>query len=59
MYVRGREERLIHAASGHRVDDLETGSVLKKLKKEKRLQGWEKRTSQGQHFKQTKEVKSE
>ena len=47
MYVHGREERLIHVASGHRVDDLETGSVLKKLKKEKRLQGWEKRTSQG------------
>ena len=38
MYVDGGEERLIQAARGDRVDGLEAASVLKKAKKEKRLQ---------------------
>ena len=38
VYVHGSEERLLEAAKGDRVDDLEPASVLKKAKKEKRLQ---------------------
>ena len=38
MYVHGSEERLLQAARGDRVDGLETASVLKKVKKENRLQ---------------------
>ena len=33
VYVHGREERLIQAARGNRVDGLEAASVLKKAKK--------------------------
>ena len=38
LYVYGSEERLIQAARGDRSDGLEAASVLKKAKKEKRLQ---------------------
>ena len=37
VYVHGSEERLIQAARG----DLEAASVLKRSKKEKRLEDWE------------------
>ena len=37
-YAHGSEERLLQAAWGDRVDSLEAASVLKKSKKEKRLQ---------------------
>ena len=43
VYVYGREERLIQAARGDRVDGLEAASVLKKVKKGKRLQVWEEK----------------
>ena len=39
-YVHGSEERLILAARGDRVDDLER--VLKNVNKGKRLQDWER-----------------
>ena len=37
-YVHGSEERLIQAARGDKIDGLETASVLKRSKKEKRLE---------------------
>lgn len=37
VYVHESEERVIQAARGNKVDGLEAASVLKKLKKEKRL----------------------
>ena len=37
VYVHGSEERLIEAARGDKIDGLEAASVLKTLKKEKRL----------------------
>ena len=42
MYVHGSEERLIQAARGDKIDGLEATSVLKRSKKEKRLEYWEK-----------------
>ena len=42
VYAHGSEKRLIQASSGDRLDGLEA-SVLKKAKKEKRLQDWEKK----------------
>lgn len=42
VYVHRNEERMIQAARGDRLDDLEEAKVLKKAKKEKRLQDWEK-----------------
>ena len=59
VYVHGSEERLLQAAREDRVDDLEAASVLKKAKKEKRLQDWEAKTLHGQYFRQTKEERSE
>ena len=41
VYVHGSEGRLIQAVRGDRVDDrLEAANVLKKAKKEERLQDW-------------------
>jgi len=59
VYVHGNEERLIQAARGDKVDGLEAASVLKKSKKEKRLQDWEEKALHGQYLRQTKEVRSE
>ena len=59
MYVHGGEERLISEARGDRVDGLEAANVLKKGKKEKRLQDWERKALHGQYLRQTKEVRSE
>ena len=41
VYIHGSEERLIQAARGAKVDGLEAASVLKRSKKEKRLEDWE------------------
>ena len=49
VYVHGSEERLLQAAREDRVDDLEAASVLKKAKKEKRLQDWEYKDLHGQY----------
>ena len=49
-YVHGGDERLLQAARGDRVDGLEAASVLKKAKKEKRLQDWEEKTLHDQYF---------
>ena len=62
MYVHGIEERLIQAARGDRGDrgdGLEAASVLKKVKKKKRLQYWEDKALHGQYLRQTEEVRSE
>ena len=40
VYVHGSEERLIHSARGDKLDYLEVASVLKRSKKEKRLEDW-------------------
>ena len=58
VYVHGSEERLIQAARGDKVDGLEAASVLKRSKKEKRLEDWEKKVLYGQYLRQTKEVRS-
>ena len=38
VYVQGSEERIIQAARGDKIDGLEAASVLKRSKKEKRLE---------------------
>ena len=40
MYVHGSEEILIQAARGDKIDGLEATSVLRRSKKEKRLEDW-------------------
>ena len=40
VYVYGSKERLIHGARGNKIDGLEAARVLKKSKKEKRLEDW-------------------
>ena len=44
------------AARGGKIDGLEAASVLKRSKKEKRLEDWEEKVSHGQYLRQTKEV---
>ena len=50
MYVHGSEERLIQAATGDKTDGLEALSVLKRSKKEKRLEDWEKKVLHCQYL---------
>ena len=59
MYVHGSEERLIQAARGEKIDGLETASVLKRSKKEKRLEDGEEKVLHDQYLRQTKEVRSD
>ena len=59
VYVHGSEERLIQAARGDKIDGLEAASVLKRSKKEKRLEDWEEKALHGQYLRQTKEVRSD
>ena len=59
MYVRGNEERLIQAARGDKIDGLGAASVLKRSKKEKRLEDWEEKVLHGQYLKQTEKVRSD
>ena len=50
MYVHASEERLIQAARGDKIDGLEAASVLKRSKKEKRLEDWEGKVVDGQYL---------
>ena len=59
VYFHGSEERLIQAARGDKIDGLEAASVLKRPKKEKRLEDWEDNVLRGQYLRQTKEVRSD
>ena len=59
VYVHGSEEILIQAARGDKIDALEAASVLKRSKKEKRLEDWEQKVLRGQYLKQTKNVTSD
>ena len=59
VYVHGREERLIQAARGDKIDGIEAASVLKRSKKEKRLGDWEEKVLHGQYLRQTKKVRSD
>ena len=55
VHVRESEERLIQAARGDKIDGLEAASVLKRSKKEKRLEDWEEKVLHSQYLRQTKE----
>ena len=59
VYVHRTEERLIQAARGDKIDSLEAASVLKRSKKEKRLEDWEEKVLHGQYLRQTKIVRSD
>ena len=59
VHVHGSEERLIQTARGSKIDGLEAVIVLKKSKKKKRLEDWEKKILHGQYLRQTKEVRSD
>ena len=59
VYVHGSEERLIQAARRDKIDGLEAVSVLKRSKKEKRLEDWEEKVLHGRYLRQNKEVRSD
>ena len=59
MYVHKSEERLLQDTRRDREDGLEAESILKKAKKEQRLQDWKEKALHGQYLRQTKEVRSE
>ena len=58
-YVQGSEKIMIQAARRDKIDGLEAARVLKRSKKEKRLEDWERKVVYGQYFRQTKEVRSD
>ena len=58
-YVHGSEERLIQAARGDKIDGLEAASILRRSKKEKRLEDWEEKVLYDQYLRKTKEVRSD
>ena len=59
VYVHGSEKRLIQVTRGDKIDGSEAVSVLKRSKKERRLEDWEEKVLHGQYLRQTKEVKSD
>ena len=59
VYVHESEKRLIQAARGDKIDGLEAASVLRRSKKEKRLEDMEEKVLHGQYLRQTKEVRSD
>ena len=59
VYVQVSEERLIQAAKGYKIDGLKGASVVKRSKKEKRLEDWKEKFLHGQYLRQTKEVRSD
>ena len=58
MYAHGSEERLIQVATGDKIDGIKAASVLKRSKKEKRLEDWEEKVLHGQYLRQTKKLRS-
>ena len=54
VYVHGSEERLIRDARGDKIDGLEPASVLKRSRKDKRLEDWKDKVLHGQYLTQTK-----
>ena len=58
VYVHVSKERLLQAVRGDREDGLEAASILKKAKKEKRLQDWEENALHGLYLRRTKEVRN-
>ena len=59
VYVHGSEERLIQAAKGDKIDGLETASISKRSKKEKRLEDWEEKALHRRYLRQTKQARSD
>ena len=59
VYVHGIKERLIQAATRDKIDGLGGPSVLKRSKKEKKLEDWEEKVLHGHYLRQTKEVRSD
>ena len=59
VYVHESEERLIQAARGGKIDDLEAASVLNRSKKAKRLENWEVKVLHDQYLRQTKKLRSD
>ena len=59
VYVHGSEDRLTQTARGDKIDGLEAPSVLKRSKKEKRLEDWQEKVLHGQYLRQTKRVRSD
>ena len=47
VYVQGSEERLIQAGRRDKIDGSEAASVLKRSKKEKKLDKWEEKALHG------------
>ena len=58
VYVHGSEERLIQAARD-KIDGLEAASVLKRSKKEKRLEDWKEKVLHGLYLRHTNEIRSD
>ena len=58
VYVHGSEKRLIQVTRGDKIDGSEAVSVLKRSKKERRLEDWEEKVLHGQNLSQTKAVRS-
>ena len=54
VYVHRSEEILIRDARADKIDHLEAASVLKRSRKEKRLEDWEEKVLHGQYLTQTK-----
>ena len=59
VYVHGSEDRLTQATRGDKLDGLEAARILKRSKKEKKLEYWETKVVHGQYLRQTKEVRSD
>ena len=59
VYLHRSEERLKQATRGDKIDGLKAASVLKRSKKEKRLEEWDEKVIHGQYSRQTKEVGSD
>ena len=43
IYIHGSEERLIQAPTGDKIDGSEAAGILKRSKKEKRLEDWKEK----------------